>query len=91
MQTADLTEPQSTIPLTTAPHVVPASTTAIRAPTGLLSAPAASPSPASTSDIAVPPLHTSLGVGYIHPPKPTHHTTPSASTARRYHTAAFAA
>ena len=91
VQTADLTEPQSTIPLTTAPHVVPASTSAIRVPIGLLSAPAASQSPASTSDIPVPPLITTLGVGYIHPPKPTHHTTTSSSTARRFHTAAFAA
>ena len=91
VQTADLTEPQSTIPLTTAPHVVPASTSAIRVPIGLLSAPAASQSPASTSDIPMPPLITTLGVGYTHPPKPTHHTTPSASTARRLHIAAFAA
>jgi len=72
VQTANLTEPQSTIPLTTAPHVVPASTSAIRVPIGLLSAPAASQSPMSISDIPMPPLITTLGVGYIHPPKPTH-------------------
>ena len=34
--TADLAEPQSTIPLTAAPHGIPASTAAIRVPTGAI-------------------------------------------------------
>jgi hypothetical protein len=34
MLTADLAEPKSTIPLTAAPHGIPASTAAIRVPTG---------------------------------------------------------
>ena len=36
MLTADLAEPQSTIPLTAAPHGIPASTAAIRVPTGAI-------------------------------------------------------
>ena len=37
VQTVDFTEPQSTILLTSAPHAVPASTAAIRVPTGAIS------------------------------------------------------
>ena len=63
---------------------------AIRAPTGLLSAPAASPSPASTSNTPCHHFTPRWGSG-ISTRQNQHTTTTSKSTARRLRIAAFAA